>query len=217
MYNDFIKEIKERYKEKRLIGLQGAVLIRGSRDRKNNPPDRQWVLRTIPINEEYLNEYGIKGIHDATNKLPAKFLKAFCSKDRPFLFIPKGAAHNLEYETFEPEYIPPLSEFDYLNKKYSKKAIEEIMNDKVLEWRMTTGIELIHRKDTIEEQNKLLDNWIMMGDYSKNFSDNYSIRLFNMTNEEHHKKLITNRNYKDKELKHTKEEMGLRKILGVLY
>lgn len=75
-------------------------------------------------------------------------------------------------------------------KKYPKKA-EVLLKDPVHLWRAETGIELIHKEPTLEEQERIWLNWNKMTNEMKSKSDAKSIVLFGKNNTEHHKEIMT--------------------------
>lgn len=79
------------------------------------------------------------------------------------------------------KYDPPL-EYD--------KLPEELKNDPVHVWRAQTGIELIHKEPTLEELNRIWNNWQLMNDEQKAISDKKSMELFKMNNEDHYNDLL---------------------------
>lgn len=74
-------------------------------------------------------------------------------------------------------YDPPLS-YD--------KLPDHLKNDEVHAWRAKTGIELIHKEPTIEEMERIWNNWNAMTDEQKAISDKKSIELFGMDNCTHY-------------------------------
>jgi len=79
---------------------------------------------------------------------------------------------------------------DKIKEKYAEIA-DQLLSDPVHLWRAQTGIELIHKEPTKEEQERIWKNWQEMTDEQKVISNKKSIELFGITNEENHKK-ITN-------------------------
>jgi len=59
------------------------------------------------------------------------------------------------------------------------------MNDPVHRWRSETGIELLHKEPTLDEFVRICKNWKLMDDEMKERSDDFSLRVFGVTNEEH--------------------------------
>jgi hypothetical protein len=80
--------------------------------------------------------------------------------------------------------------YEEIKKKYSEKLAKKLLSDPIHNWRMKTGIELIHKEPTLEEQKRIWENWQLMPKTFKNKSDKMSIKLFNLTNIEHHKKIM---------------------------
>lgn len=87
---------------------------------------------------------------------------------------------NGTYFTESAEYDPPLP-FDQLP--------DHLKDDEVHVWRAKHGIELIHKEPTLEELERIWENWNLMSTEQKIISDNESIRLFGMNNKEHYEKL----------------------------
>lgn len=88
-------------------------------------------------------------------------------------------------------YERPLSPKE-LAEKYPEKA-RELLNDPVHKWRAETGIELIHKEPTKEEQIRIWKNWQEMSPEMKEKSDKKSLEIFGVTNEENHKKIIASK------------------------
>lgn len=65
-------------------------------------------------------------------------------------------------------------------------------NDLAIKWRLQTGIELIYNEPDRSLLNDMWDNWNQMPNNLKRMSDQKSIELFGMTNEQHYSKLINN-------------------------
>lgn len=85
-------------------------------------------------------------------------------------------------------YTPPLT-LEEIKKKYPEK-FNFLSTDSVHFWRATTGIELIHEEPSREEQMRIWKNWQEMSVEQKRRSDEKSIELFGITNNEHHKKIL---------------------------
>lgn len=79
------------------------------------------------------------------------------------------------------EYDPPLS-FD--------KLPDHLKSDPVHAWRAKTGIELIHKEPSLEELNRIWDNWNKMSDEQKAISDKKSIEFFGKNNHDHYIELV---------------------------
>ena len=92
------------------------------------------------------------------------------------------------------EYQRPFSYEEIREKEkagvYPEGTADRLMDDPVHKWRMETGIELIHKEPDEEEQIRIWDNWQKMSDEQKEKSDEKSIELYDMTNEEHHKQIM---------------------------
>ena len=87
-------------------------------------------------------------------------------------------------------YTPPLT-LEEIRKQYPDKA-GALCADPVHQWRAENGIELIHEEPSREEQVRIWENWQEMSDEQKRLSDEKSLELFGMSNEEHYRKIITN-------------------------
>ena len=85
-------------------------------------------------------------------------------------------------------YQPPYNT-EEIKKYYSEKA-SLLLNDPVHIWRAETGIELIHREPTREEQVRIWQNWNEMTDEMKRVSDKISIELFGKDNVAHHAEIM---------------------------
>jgi len=87
------------------------------------------------------------------------------------------------------KYDPPYS-MEEIKINYPDKT-EFLLKDPVHLWRAKTGLELIHEEPSKKEQIRIWKNWQLMSDKQKIKSDKKSKELFNMTNEEHNKKLMS--------------------------
>ncbi|KKS35472.1 MAG: hypothetical protein UU98_C0035G0005 [Parcubacteria group bacterium GW2011_GWD2_42_14] len=94
--------------------------------------------------------------------------------------------HNLHDHMFTP----PLT-IEEIRKQYPDKA-DLLCSDPVHRWRAQSGIELIHKEPSREEQLRIWENWQEMSDEQKCLSEEKSLELFGMTNEEHYRKIVTN-------------------------
>lgn len=91
-------------------------------------------------------------------------------------------------ESVNTEYDPPL---EY------EKLPDHLKNDNIHSWRAKTGIELIHKEPSLEELNRIWNNWQLMTDEQKKISDEKSIELFGKDNESHYKELLLTYNSKE--------------------
>ena len=80
--------------------------------------------------------------------------------------------------------------YEEIVKYYGQKVADKLKKDPVHRWRMDTGIELIHKEPTLDELNRIWNNWKYMTDDMKRESDKKSKELFNMDNITHYKELI---------------------------
>lgn len=78
-------------------------------------------------------------------------------------------------------YNQPLN-IEEIKRLYPDKA-EELLKDPVHRWRAETGIELIHKEPSREEQERIWENWNEM-------SDEKSMKLFGKDNSIHHVEII---------------------------
>lgn len=62
----------------------------------------------------------------------------------------------------------------------------EIEDDIINQWIQETGIELMHQTPTKQEMDEIWNRWQKMSKKKKIISDEKSIELFGMTNEQHH-------------------------------
>ena len=85
-------------------------------------------------------------------------------------------------------YTPPYT-VEEIKKNYPNLA-ESLLKDDVHLWRAENGIELIHKEPTTEEQIRIWNNWQEMPDNLKKISDQKSIELFGLNNEDHHKEIM---------------------------
>ncbi len=75
-------------------------------------------------------------------------------------------------------------------KKYYPNQAKILLNDPVHLWRAETGIELIHKEPTKEEQIRIWNNWNEMTDAMKKKSDKKSIELFGKDNTVNNKEIM---------------------------
>lgn len=93
----------------------------------------------------------------------------------------KGVVENKMYE--RPYTIKEI-------KKYYPNQAKILLNDPVHLWRAETGIELIHKEPTKEEQIRIWNNWNEMTDAMKKKSDKKSIELFGKDNTVNNKEIM---------------------------
>lgn len=92
--------------------------------------------------------------------------------------------HLEQFKLLEEQALNPSKE--YMRKDPNWK------NDIAQRWRQQTGIELIYNEPNRSLLNDLWDNWNQMPDNLKKVSDQKSLELFGMTNQQHYTKLSTN-------------------------
>ena len=87
------------------------------------------------------------------------------------------------------QYDPPYNA-DEVIEKYGMDVYNRLAQDPAHKFRMDTGIELIHEEPSLEELNRIHDNWQLMSDQQKEISDKKSIELFGLNNEDHYNQLL---------------------------
>ena len=75
-------------------------------------------------------------------------------------------------------------------KKHYPDRIDILLNDPVHLWRAETGIELIHKETTKDEQIRIWENWLEMTDEMKQISDEQSFKLFGKNNTDHNLEIM---------------------------
>lgn len=75
-------------------------------------------------------------------------------------------------------------------KEYYPNRAETLLKDPVHVWRAETGIELIHKEPTRDEQIRIWENWGEMTDEMKKKSDEKSGELFGKDNFTHNKEIV---------------------------
>ena len=86
-------------------------------------------------------------------------------------------------------YDPPMSK-DEIIRRYGRVRAYLLLRYPAHRWRAETGIELIHKELTLEEQFRIWRNWQAMPKSLKILSDIKSLQLFGKTNAEHHRELM---------------------------
>ena len=62
----------------------------------------------------------------------------------------------------------------------------EVEDDIINQWIQENGIELVHQTPTKQEMEEIWSRWQKMSRNEQEISDQKSIELFGMTNEQHH-------------------------------
>ena len=62
----------------------------------------------------------------------------------------------------------------------------EVEDDIINQWIQENGIELVHQTPTKQEMEEIWNRWQKMSKKKQKISDQKSIELFGMTNEQHH-------------------------------
>lgn len=94
-----------------------------------------------------------------------------------YLMKREGVANINDTATSINGYDPPLP-FD--------KLPNHLKNDPIHVWRAKTGIELIHKEPSLEELDRIWNNWNLMSDEQKQISDKKSMELFGVSNEDNY-------------------------------
>lgn len=95
-------------------------------------------------------------------------------------------------------YEPPMEQ-DLAEQVLPEETFDELTDDDVHLWRMNTGIELVHKEPTLEELERIWQNWLLMTPQQKIISDIKSVMLFNKTNYEHYQELMAKESQHDTE------------------
>lgn len=103
---------------------------------------------------------------------------------RGSLFIIRRPPDNFIKESYEKPYSP-----EEIKKNYPKIA-SKLLSDPAHKWRAETGVELIHKEPSIEEQKRIWRNWKQMPDNMKKKSDEKSIELFGIDNKTHNNQIM---------------------------
>lgn len=77
---------------------------------------------------------------------------------------------------------------DEIRRNYPEKA-DMLLSDPVHLWRAETGIELVHKEPTRDEQERIWKNWNEMTDEMKEKSDAKSMELFGKNNATHNEEI----------------------------
>ncbi len=75
-------------------------------------------------------------------------------------------------------------------KKFYPEKAEVLLKDPVHLWRAETGIELIHKEPTLDEQERIWTNWNEMTDEMKIQSDTKSNEFFGKDNSTHNNEIM---------------------------
>ena len=140
-------------------------------------------------------------VYDVGRSKEVWYLKPVKLKFKERIFV--RDIHTGDFEVMNPLYEPPYSLRDaikHLGYRMFRKAFGELKGlrpaanstpgQKAHVWRALTGIELIHREPSKEELVRIVDNWNLMTNEQKKISDEKSLELFGVTNEENAKQLL---------------------------
>ncbi len=75
-------------------------------------------------------------------------------------------------------------------KAYYPDKADFLLTDPAHIWRAQTGIELIHKEPTLDEQKRIWRNWQEMTNEMKERSDRKSLELFNKDNQSHNQEIM---------------------------
>ncbi len=78
---------------------------------------------------------------------------------------------------------------DEIKRKFDSDLANQLLNDPVHKWRAETGIELIHKEPDLNELERIWVNWNLMNENDKKISDEKSLELFGVNNQENFEKL----------------------------
>ncbi len=104
-------------------------------------------------------------------------------------YIKEEIHPNLLKESVNDEYDPPYSD-EEVKKKYGNEIYEKLSSDDAHKYRMSNGIELIHKEPTRQELDRIWRNWNLMSQEQKEKSDKKSLELYGKTNKDHYNELI---------------------------
>ena len=178
---------------------KGAVFVIDQIDPKTKKFDEHKVMYGFDSVEDAKKTYlacyqdGWGGLGWITPVTKAEFRKWIDSSDRktkPF--------H--EYKSVTPivdpikvkaaeAYEPPYT-IEQIRKVYGDDVADRLSKDPVHKWRAETGIELIHKEPDLDELKRIIANWKLMSDAQKKLSDEKSMELFKVKNDEHGKQLL---------------------------
>ena len=140
-------------------------------------------------------------VYDVGRSKEVWYLKPVKLKFKERIFV--RDIHTGDFEVMNPLYEPPYSLRDaikHLGYRMFRTAFGELKGlrpaanstpgQKAHVWRALTGIELIHREPSKEELVRIVDNWNLMTNEQKKISDEKSLELFGVTNEENAKQLL---------------------------
>ena len=97
---------------------------------------------------------------------------------------------NNTLESEVPEEFDPPYTAEQIKKEYGEETYNKLKDDPAHQWRMETGLELIHKEPEEKELKRIWANWLLMKPEQKEESDNKSLELFGKTNEENYSELI---------------------------
>lgn len=181
VYYDFCNWLETKSKatdfNNRIIAIEGTQIARMCDEDSNFFDDKPVII----IGTSAIISYARKQKRDVFSedkwkKNPKKLLLLFKSMDI-YTNMTRQLDKLVDSLSEATVYDPPLS-YD--------KLPDHLKNDEVHAWRAKTGIELIHKEPTIEEMERIWNNWNAMTDEQKAISDKKSIELFGMDNCTHY-------------------------------
>lgn len=88
------------------------------------------------------------------------------------------------------KYSRPYNEEEMRKAGYSDSLVAALMKDPCHGWRVSTGIELVHKEPDVWEQIRVWRNWNLMSDEQKERSDTKCMELFGISNKEMFEKCL---------------------------
>lgn len=92
--------------------------------------------------------------------------------------------HIEKFKLLEEQAVNPSKEYIRNNPMWKTDIAQR--------WRQQTGIELVYNEPNRSILNDIWDNWNQMADNLKKISDQKSLELFGLTNQQHYSKLSNN-------------------------
>lgn len=138
-------------------------------------------LKTLPIIKKYLDKDKI--VKSIVNYNDIKKTQHIVYNDKYQIIA--GTVRNSKESVYDPPYSAKQ-----IKEIYGISTYKKLASDPAHYYRMTSGIELIHREPTKEELIRIWNNWNLMSDSDKTKSDKVSMKLFGMTNKDHFYRLM---------------------------
>lgn len=130
-----------------------------------------------------------KVVEDSVYGKPVHFFYTAPGKNSPQMRELLTLAYgNKQVRESTDNYDPPYT-LAQIKANYPDDVYLKLANDPVHRWRAETGIELIHKEPTDTELERIWKNWQLMSSEQKDISDEKSLELFGVTNNEHYRAL----------------------------